>query len=182
VFPESTSVSFLGVGDRPDAIDVSTEWRYACSFDFDVEPGILVLNPPDPPDTIYPDTFLVVGFTRYFISDTIGVIHYAEAVPCTIWISPPPLFIRADANADSAVTMGDAIYILKHLYVPGSPPPLCLKAADADDAGDVAMSDAIFTLRYLYVPGAPLPPAPFPECGSDATPDTVSCGGHPCTE
>jgi hypothetical protein len=94
--------------------------------------------------------------------------------------STPGDFIRADANADSTLTMGDAIYTLKHLYVPGSPPPPCRKSADSDDSGGIMMSDALFTLKYLYVPGSPQPPLPFPACGSDLTSDTLSCNSHPC--
>ncbi len=180
VFPESTSVHFLGVGEREIALDISTEWRYICCYDFDIDPGILVPNPPNPPDTIYPDTFMVVSFSRYWVSDTMGVIHFAEVVPCTISISPPPLFMRGDANADSTMTMGDAIYILKHLYVPGSPPPPCMKSADSDDDGSIAMSDAVYALRYLYVPGSPQPPEPFPDCGVDRTVDELDCVSHPC--
>jgi hypothetical protein len=91
-------------------------------------------------------------------------------------------FIRADANADSAITMSDAIYTLRYLYVPGSPDPTCMKTADSDDSGDVAMSDAVYTLRYLYVPGEPPPPAPFPDCGPDLTSDDLGCETHPCMD
>jgi hypothetical protein len=180
VFPESTSVSFLGVGEKDDAIDVSDEWHYATCFDFDIEPGIVVINPPNPPDTIYPDTFVVVDFTRFFLSDTVGTIHFAETSPCTIRVSSPPAFIRADANADSTITMGDAVYTLQYLFLPGADIPPCMKSADSDDSGDVTMADAIYTLRHLYLPGAPDPPGPFPSCGVDGTPDTLRCVDHPC--
>ncbi len=96
--------------------------------------------------------------------------------PCV----PGPDFVRADASGDTAVTMGDAIFTLRYLYVPGSPEPTCMKTADSDDTGVVAMSDALYTLRYLYVPGEPAPPAPFPGCGQDPTWDGLGCAGHPC--
>ncbi len=90
-------------------------------------------------------------------------------------------FIRADANADMNVEMADAVYTLRYLYVPGSvPAPPCMDAADANDDGGIFMSDAIYTLKHLNVPGSPAPPAPFPDCGSDPTPDQYECGDHPC--
>jgi hypothetical protein len=96
--------------------------------------------------------------------------------PCV----PGPEFVRADASGDTAVTMGDAIFTLRYLYVPGSPEPSCVKTADSDDSGLVAMSDALYILRYLYVPGEPPPPAPFPDCGRDPTSDLLACDSHPC--
>ncbi len=91
-------------------------------------------------------------------------------------------FIRADANIDSTVEMSDAIFTLQALYVPGSDTLECKDAGDSDDNGSIEMSDAIYTLKYLYVPGAPEPPAPFPDCGVDATQDGLGCGAHPCMQ
>ncbi len=93
----------------------------------------------------------------------------------------PPALIRGDANADSAISLGDAIYVLRYISLPGSPAPPCMDAADYDDDGSIGVSDATSTLRYLYVPGAPDPPAPFPNCGQDPTPDELGCQLHPCT-
>jgi hypothetical protein len=89
-------------------------------------------------------------------------------------------FIRADADGDSAITMSDALFTLRYLYLPSGETPSCLKTADSDDKGDIAMSDAIYTMRHLYVPSSPEPPAPFPDCGSDPTPDALSCEAHRC--
>jgi hypothetical protein len=94
---------------------------------------------------------------------------------------PSVIFLRSDADADMDVEMSDAIFTLKHLYVPGSPEPPCMDGADSDDGGAVEMSDAIYTLKYLYVPGSPAPPAPGPnECGADPTEDDLDCVDHPC--
>jgi photosystem II stability/assembly factor-like uncharacterized protein len=89
-------------------------------------------------------------------------------------------FIRGDLNADSTLTMADAISCLKYLYVPGTPSPECMKAADLDDNAEISMSDAINLLKVIYVPGTPDPPPPFPECGWDPTPDRLCCDEHPC--
>ncbi len=94
-------------------------------------------------------------------------------------------FIRGDANSSTDVSMADAIYTLKYLYVPGSPSPQCMDGADATDDEAIEMSDAIYTLKYLYVPGSPPPPSPccdYPDdCGPDPDGDILDCGGHPCT-
>jgi hypothetical protein len=89
-------------------------------------------------------------------------------------------FVRADVNADSVVSMSDAIAIMRHIYVPGAEVPACLDACDVNDDGLVKMSDAIYGLRYLYVPESPAPGAPFPDCGEDPTADSLDCGYHPC--
>jgi hypothetical protein len=95
---------------------------------------------------------------------------------------PRSQFIRGDASGDGRVTLHDAIYALRYLFVPAAPTPACMRTADSDDDGSVAMSDATYTLRYLYVPCSPEPPPPFPECGTDCTPDILRCEWHPCEE
>ncbi len=91
------------------------------------------------------------------------------------------VFLRADSNTDSTVSMSDALHTMRYLYVPGSPTSPCLKAADADDNGEIALSDAIYTLRHLYIPEAPAPPPPGPDsCGPDPTSDDLNCLAHPC--
>jgi hypothetical protein len=77
--------------------------------------------------------------------------------------------------------MADAIFTLRYLFIPGSESPTCIKSADSDDDGTVSMGDAIYTLRHLFVPASPPPPAPFPDCGTDPTPDELSCESHPCS-
>jgi hypothetical protein len=95
---------------------------------------------------------------------------------------PSCLFIRGDADEDGRLTMADAIFILKYLYVPDSPEPSCMDAADVNDDGVIQMDDAIDLLKYLYVPGSPHPPTPYPDCGEDpTTQDSLDCQHHRCT-
>jgi hypothetical protein len=112
-------------------------------------------------------------------SDTVDVL------PTYKWDSTSPIvyeFIRADATANGAVEMSDAIYVLKWLYVPGTPQPDCSDSVDADDDGGHAMGDALYILKYLYVPGSPEPPSPFPDCGVDPSEDSLGCTDHPCID
>jgi hypothetical protein len=96
-----------------------------------------------------------------------------------------PAFVRGDCDTTEGISIGDAVYLLRCLYVPGKECPSCWDAADVDDAGNLdwpMMSDAMYLLKYLYVPGAPEPPAPFPDCGVDPTDDDMTCGSHPCMD
>jgi hypothetical protein len=92
------------------------------------------------------------------------------------------LFVRGDADSDFEVERSDAIFILKAIYLPGSPQPSCMDAADYDDNGAMEMSDAIYALKHLYVPGSPDPLPPFPYCGIDPTEDDLDCSEHPCMD
>lgn len=108
--------------------------------------------------------------------------EYTTNPVLTIPIGSMPFrqFSRADADADNIVTIGDAIYVLKWLFVPDNPPPPCMDAADADDDGTLSMTDGLYILQHLFLPGSPEPPLPFPNCGPDPTNDELGCDSHPC--
>jgi hypothetical protein len=111
----------------------------------------------------------------------LGASQYTVLVDGVFPIGPVDVqFIRGDVDGDSTLTMGDAIDAMRFLYVPGSVSPPCIDAADTDDDGDLLMGDPVYLLRYIYVPGSPAPLSPFPDCGPDLTPDTLSCEYHPC--
>jgi hypothetical protein len=89
---------------------------------------------------------------------------------------PPPtahVFIRGDVNLDTYVDVSDAIFHLSYTFGSG-PTPLCLDAGDANDDGMSDISDAIFILYYNFMNG-PAPWPPFPNAGTDYTPDTIGC-------
>jgi hypothetical protein len=73
--------------------------------------------------------------------------------------------------------MGDAVFTLSFLFALGTP-PVCFDAADTNDDGDVNMSDPINELQHLFAMG-PQFPAPYGVCGTDPTPDGVSCTAYP---
>jgi hypothetical protein len=66
-------------------------------------------------------------------------------------------FIRADANSDSLIDIGDPIWTVNHLFLGGFPPK-CMDAADSNDDSDLNISDVVYTLNYLFLAG-PRPPA-----------------------
>ena len=82
-----------------------------------------------------------------------------------------------DANGDGRPDLSDAVYLLLYLFA-RDVEPACLDAGDADDDGAITIGDPIHVLTYLYAGGA-VPPPPFPEPGSDATPDDLTCGEVP---
>lgn len=83
-----------------------------------------------------------------------------------------PAFRRGDVNLDGFIDIGDVIGALDYLF--GGAPTTCLLAIDTNDSGAVNIADAIALLDYLFQAGSP-PPAPFPNCGGDATPDALTC-------
>lgn len=87
-----------------------------------------------------------------------------------------PAFIRAEANGDGNFDISDPIMMLEYLFGSGS--PTCLSALDANDDGSIDVADAIFTLNALFGGGA-VPPSPYPNCGTDPTPDTLPCALFP---
>jgi subtilisin family serine protease len=65
-----------------------------------------------------------------------------------------PLVI-GDANTDSIVNIGDAVFIIGYIFRSG-PPPIRPVAADANCDGRINVGDAVFIIRYLFSSG----PAP----------------------
>lgn len=77
---------------------------------------------------------------------------------------PAVEFIRADANQDGAIDLGDVTTSLDVLF--SATPNGCTAALDANGDGAHDIGDPIAALSYLFIGGA-APPAPFPSCGTD---------------
>jgi hypothetical protein len=82
------------------------------------------------------------------------------------------LFIRGDVNADGVVN-GDDV----DLCMQGGPFS-CWDAADVNDDGYWMITDCTYLYDYVFSSGPP-PPAPFPNCGPDPTPDGSGCDEFP---
>ncbi|MFN0060766.1 MAG: hypothetical protein ACKVX7_20110 [Planctomycetota bacterium] len=114
---------------------------------------------------------LVVG-----VAGPLSILFQPSVFNSTIVLSPVALsFLRGDSNRDLSFDLADAVATLTALFVFGTPPLACERAADTNDNGTVDVADAVYSLSALFVPGAPLPPAPFPNCGADPTPDALTC-------
>ncbi len=89
-------------------------------------------------------------------------------------VTPPPVtFKRGDTNADGAVNIADAVFVLGHLFSM-KPPPTCALTADANDDGIINIADSVTILGHLFARRGPLP-EPFEACGTDATPGNLTC-------
>ena len=68
--------------------------------------------------------------------------------------------------------------VLGYLFL-GTQAPGCLDSADTDDSGTLEITDAVAILEFLFS-GSAVPPPPGPlECGSDPSPDDLSCSRFP---
>ncbi len=107
--------------------------------------------------------------TRYVV--ILGTILLASIVARPL-LGGSANFIRGDVNDDGSFDIGDAIAGLDYLF--GSTTLECVDALDANDDGGADIADAISILATLFSGGAD-PAAPFPSCGSDPTPDGLTC-------
>ncbi len=82
-------------------------------------------------------------------------------------------FRRGDVNVDGSRNIADAVSVLSYLFARGVR-PTCLDAADVNDNGTIDIADAIALLQHLFG-GVGALPAPFLECGTDGTQDTLDC-------
>ena len=82
-------------------------------------------------------------------------------------------FQRSDSNDDGWIDNSDVVHTLLYLFVGGRVSP-CRDAADSDDDGKLPISDPVGVLRLVFGEGV-LPPAPFPDCGSDPSTDELEC-------
>ena len=87
-------------------------------------------------------------------------------------------FVRGDSNNDGAEDISDGVFTLVSLFE-GGPILPCLDSADANDDGTLDLSDPIYELAFLFL-GGPPPAPPRSDCGSDPTPDSVTCGAFDC--
>ncbi|MBN1421604.1 MAG: discoidin domain-containing protein [Planctomycetes bacterium] len=82
-------------------------------------------------------------------------------------------FRRGYVNADAILDLGDAITLLNFLFASGTT-PTCVKSADVDDNGLLTIGDGINLLNFQFANGAP-PAPPYAVCGTDPTPDALTC-------
>ena len=82
-------------------------------------------------------------------------------------------FTRGDADFAGGVNITDAIAILNHLFLGGSP-VRCADAGDSTDDGVLDITDAVYLLRHLFLGETP-PPRPYPAPGNDPTEDGLRC-------
>jgi hypothetical protein len=83
-------------------------------------------------------------------------------------------FRRGDANQSGFADVSDVIFTLEFLFLGVENDPLCLKSLDIDDSAEIDLTDVLAMLDHLFL-GNETPSVPYNYCGSDPTPDGVSC-------
>jgi hypothetical protein len=56
------------------------------------------------------------------------------------------------SNADWAINVSDAIYLINYIFAGGNPPDP-MESGDADCSGGISVSDAVMIIRYIFVGG-----------------------------
>jgi hypothetical protein len=83
-------------------------------------------------------------------------------------LNPTLRYQRGRVNADDAVTLVDAIAVLRIIFL-GDPAPVPIEAADINGDEEIDIGDAIYLLRFIFL-GGQAPPPPFEEPGPDPAP------------
>lgn len=85
-------------------------------------------------------------------------------------------FRRGNCNGDTGFNIADPITLLNFLFPTATSPVLpCAGACDCNDDGGLNIADAVCMLTGLFGDSPVPPPPPYPGCGSDPTPDALSC-------
>jgi CubicO group peptidase (beta-lactamase class C family) len=69
----------------------------------------------------------------------------------------PLFYVCGDANHDESVDIGDAVYIINHVFN-GGPPPEISGAGDANADGQCDVGDAVYLINHVFKGG------PEPQC------------------
>jgi hypothetical protein len=90
-----------------------------------------------------------------------------------------PGFSRGDANGNGRITLTDGILLIDNILFRTHVLFACDSMLDANDDGRLNLADPVFLLGCIFL-GGPAPSPPFPGCGADATPDTLTCAQPNC--
>jgi len=100
-----------------------------------------------------------------------------RAGPGRFTVLREPRFLRGDCDGTGVLNITDPIRSLEHLFLGGEAPD-CLVSCDANADGSVNIADPIFVLGFLFL-GSEAIPAPYPGCGHDEIPTSLSCKAEP---
>jgi hypothetical protein len=64
------------------------------------------------------------------------------------------IYLCGNANSDDMINVGDAVYLINHIFKEG-PPPDPIEAGDANCDGTVNVGDPVFLINYVFKGGPP---------------------------
>lgn len=121
-----------------------------------------------------PTCVQIADFNSDDVLDVVVASSSEDFLAVYFGIKSPDDFRRGDANGDEIFNIADPITTLEALFFPGGSISECSDAFDANDDGAIDVSDAVHSLAFLFG-GTGSMAAPFPDCGSDPTPDALDC-------
>jgi hypothetical protein len=166
---ETTSPDFPLTPDAYDQTGGETSEMFISKFDstlsfqrmstfiggsgLDRWPGLLVAG-----NNIY-----VIGYTESSdLAATVGTYDPSYNSGGDIYIAKlyqsPCCVSGGDANNDTKVNVGDAVYMINHVFKAGAP-PICKDQGDANSDCKLNVGDAVFLINYVFKAGA------APQCG-----------------
>lgn len=76
-------------------------------------------------------------------------------------VSGHSCMVCGDGNSDSQVNVGDAVYLINHIFHNG-PAPIPLASGDANCDSSVNVGDAVYLVNYIFREDSPMPCAACP--------------------
>jgi enediyne biosynthesis protein E4 len=70
-----------------------------------------------------------------------------------IQVTEPSTYVCGDANGDTKINIGDAVYIINYVFR-GGPAPTPLGAGDANCEGHINVGDAVYIISYVFRGGS----------------------------
>ena len=142
--PDCKRIKIIGFAHFGDAIPADTSYETLLRFGVDA----LCVSDTTTDRSV---AFYVFPGVYNYLSDPQGDLvpfryHQGEL---SVWWSVP-----GDANNDSLVDIGDAVFVLNYLFKSG-PQPCVSEAADANGDGLIDIGDAVYMLNYLFKGGPP---------------------------
>ncbi|MEZ5357863.1 MAG: dockerin type I domain-containing protein [Candidatus Zixiibacteriota bacterium] len=91
-------------------------------------------------------SFLPINDGKFLIADMDDALKIGQFACCE------GMRGNADGSADDAVNIGDAIFLINHIFKGGSA-PTCGDEADVDAGGAINIGDAVYLLNYIFKGG-----------------------------
>ncbi|MEZ5360369.1 MAG: dockerin type I repeat-containing protein [Candidatus Zixiibacteriota bacterium] len=141
------------------------------------EEGLSVYSSTDP-DSVATDLSMLVTFNSYDIgpTDTFTIVmvlatgkdgeaaFLQSLADGADWADDKGLYsadccvVAGDANNDGGLNIGDAVFLINHIFK-GGPAPVCMNAADANHDCGLNIGDAVYLINHIFKGGA------APQCG-----------------